>query len=359
MLFRSPPQADIQVWVKFMNSEDIDPMNAKVWAPLINKNADVFCDPSNPKDFKEFTFTVPQYYGLIPTTGTITSSNTSANVTGSGTLFTTELKTGWYINMLANSTFNESTRKIVNIANNTSLTLDLPFNGNYTTNSYFIVPPPSTAYLSTNTSVQLSGQVNTSSTNNTVTGFYSAITANTTVINNTADSIAITSANTYYTAGDRVFYYVPAGNTAVGGLTGNNWYYIQTSNSSAVKLSATSGGSAIDLTGATTNPGETHGLNKTNFILEIGAGSIININGDSQRVVSVTNATSLTVQKPWTNAASLATAYNVSPAGVTYLNNTNNLYSRFKQFQVKVILQSDDSSKIPIIDDLRALALQL
>ena len=143
------------------------------------------------------------------------------------------------------------------------------------------------------------------------------------------------------------------------GLTGNNWYYIQTSNSSAVKLSATSGGSAIDLTGATTNPGETHGLNKTNFILEIGAGSIININGDSQRVVSVTNATSLTVQKPWTNAASLATAYNVSPAGVTYLNNTNNLYSRFKQFQVKVILQSDDSSKIPIIDDLRALALQL
>lgn len=354
-----PPQSDIQVWIKFMNGEDIDPMNAKVWAPLINKNGDVYCDPSNINDFKEFTFTVPEYYGMIPANGTITCSNTDANVTGSGTLFSTELKTGWYINMLANTTFNETTRQIVNITNNTVITLDQPFNGNYTANAYFIVPPPSTPYLSTNTSYQLSGQVNTSSTNNVVTGFYSAINANTTVVNNSGDAILISNANTYYTAGDRVFYYVPAGNTAVGGLTGNNWYYIQASNSTAVKLATSSGGSAIDLTGLTTNPAEVHSLNKTNFILEIAAGSVININGDSQRVVSVTNAVSLTVQKPWTNASSLANAYNISPAGITYLNKSYNLYSKFKQFQIKIILQSDNSARIPIINDIRALALQL
>lgn len=354
-----PPQCDIQVWVKFMNGEDIDPMNAKIWAPLINKNVDIFCDPSNPGDFKEFTFTVPQYYGMLQTNGTITCTNSSSNVVGTGTAFTTDLKTGWYINMLANSTFNETTRQIVNITNNTVLTLDQPFNGNYTANAFFIVPPPSTPYLSTNTSYQLSGQVNTSSTNNVVTGFYSPITANTTVVNASGSSILISNANTYYTAGDRVFYYVPAGNTSIGGLTGNNWYYVQASNTTAVKLAASSGGPAISLTGATTNPGEVHALNKTNFTLEIGAGSTIYINGDSQKVVSVTNAVSLTVERPWANAATLAKAYNVSPAGVTYLNKTLNLYSTYKQFQIKIILQSDDSANIPIINDIRALALQL
>ena len=354
-----PPQADIQIWAKFMNSEDIDPMNNKIWTPLINKNSDIYCDPSNPTDFREFTFSVPEYYGMIPSNGTITSTNTSANIIGTSTLFTTELKTGWYINMLANSTFNETTRQIVNIANNTSLTLDQPFVGNYTTNAFFIVPPPSTPYLSTNTSYQLSGQVNTSSTNNVVTGFFSSITANTTVVNNSGDSILITNANTYYTVGDRIFYYVPAGNSAVGGLTGNNWYYIQTSNTTAVKLSTSSGGSAIDLTGATTNPGEVHSLNKTNFTLEISAGSTISIGQDSQRVVSVVNASSLIVERPWSVASSLANAYNISPAGITYLNKSYNLYSKFKQFQIKIILQSDDSSKIPMINDIRAIALQL
>jgi hypothetical protein len=296
---------------------------------------------------------------MIPANGTITCTNTSANITGTSTAFTTELKTGWYINMLANSTFNETTRQIVNIANNTALTLDQPFVGNYTANAFFIVPPPSTPYLSTNTSFQLSGQESTSTTTNIVTGFSNNITANTTVVNNAGDAILITAANTYYTAGDRVFYYVPAGNTAVGGLTGNNWYYIQASNTTAVKLAATSGGAAIDLTGTTTTPGEVHSLNKTNFTLEIAAGSTISINGDSQRVVSVTNAVSLTVEKPWTNASTLANAYNISASGVTYLNKSYNLYSKFKQFQIKIILQSNDSSKIPMINDIRALALQL
>lgn len=354
-----PPGSDIQVWVKFMNSEDVDPMTAKVWAPMINKSSGLFSDPSNLNDFKEFVFVVPPYYGLIPTNGAITTTNTSANVTGSGTLFETELKTGWYINMLANSTFNETSRKIVNIISNTSLVLDLPFDGNYTSNSYFIVSPPSTPYLSTNTSIQLSGQVYTYTTNNTITGFSNAIVANTTIVNNSGDSILITAANTYYNTGDRIFYAVPAGNTAIGGLSGNNWYYVVSSNTTAIKLGTSANSSAIDLTGLTTNPGETHYLQKTNFVLELGAGSIISINGDSQRVVSIANATSLTVQKPWSNTNSLANAYNVTPAGITYLDKSFNLFSTFKQFQIKIILQSDDSSKVPLIDDLRALALQL
>ena len=42
-----------------------------------------------------------------------------------------------------------------------------------------------------------------------------------------------------------------------------------------------------------------------------------------------------------------------------YLNSNSTLYTTFKQFQLKVIIQSNDSSKVPLLNDLTALALQL
>jgi len=98
--------------------------------------------------------------------------------------------------------------------------------------------------------------------NTSVLGNYTKnITANTAGVNATADVILLTSANNNFFVGDRVYYRVPTGNTAIGGLTGNNYYYISFSNSTAFALSATSGGANIDLTEArTTNPGETHNM---------------------------------------------------------------------------------------------------
>lgn len=85
-------------------------------------------------------------------------------------------------------------------------------------------------------------------------------TANTTKVNNTAETITITDANTIFAVGSRVFYRVPSGNTAVSNLTANTHYYVSFANSTVIALSSTLGGANVNLTAGTSNPGETHTL---------------------------------------------------------------------------------------------------
>jgi len=264
-----PPGTDIKVYGKFLNGDDTDPISNKTWTPLNNNVYDLYCDPSNPADYKEYTFSAYNYYNLVTTSGTITASNTSTTITGTGTLFGDENQIGYWINMQANSTFNESARQIVSITSNTSMTLNAPFNGNYTGQPYYIVVPPTTAYLSTSSNTLLTGTFTTSTTNNAIIG------------------------------------------------------------------------------------------SGTNFTGQLAAGNILAIDGDEQIIVSIANSTYLTVQTPWLTSNTGATGYSVSPAGLTYLNASGGSYTKFKQFQIKIILQSKDSTKIPIIDSVQALALQL
>lgn len=265
-----PINSSIQVWIKFLNKEDTRPIAQQTWTPMINDAINVYSDPSNPNDFRELKYTVGNYYSKIQRTGTITSSNTSNTISGTGTLFSTELQPGWFINMKTSSAgVQEQTRKIVSISNNTSAVLDNPFVGNYTGESYYLVSPPTTAWLSTNSVVQLTGNVSSYTTNNIIIG------------------------------------------------------------------------------------------NGTLFNTELRPGSVINIANDSQTVVSVTNSTYLTVGTPWSSNNSGVNAFSLTTPGITYLNEGLNLYTSFKQFQLKIILQSNDTSKVPILDDLRVLALQL
>lgn len=354
-----PPSSDIQVWVKFLNSGDSEPLSSKTWTPLKNNNVSLFCDPANDEDFKDFTFTVPYSYPLIPTTGTITCNSSCTAIVGSSTLFNTEVGPGWYINMAANSTNTETSRKIVSITDNTHLTLDSAFGANYTANAYYIVPPPTAAWLSQDSRTRADGLVSTSTTNNVVTGYSVGFVANTTVINNTNDTIALTNANTYFNPNDKIYYHVPAGNTAIGGLTGNTWYYVKTSNTTTVTLTDTVGGSLINITGATTNPGQTHTFVSTNFTYWYQPGSIINVGGDNQVVVSVANNTYLTVGAPWTSNNTNQPVYLGTSAGLTYENSSGAIYSKYKKFQIKIILQSNDTSKVPLLNNLRALSMQL
>lgn len=97
----------------------------------------------------------------------------------------------------------------------------------------------------------------------------------------------------------------------------------------------------------------------TLFTTQLAPGSVISVNGDQQTVVSIANSTLLTVGTPWSSSVSGANASVVVNPGLSYYNSSRNLYTSFRQFQIKVILKSNDSSKVPIIDDLRALALQL
>jgi hypothetical protein len=85
------------------------------------------------------------------------------------------------------------------------------------------------------------------------------VTANTAGVIAATDFILLATANSKFLAGDRLYYGVPASNTAIGGLTGNTYYYVAFANTTGVVLTATSGGANIDITEArTTATGEVH-----------------------------------------------------------------------------------------------------
>jgi hypothetical protein len=101
------------------------------------------------------------------------------------------------------------------------------------------------------------------------------ITANTTGFSNTDNVILVSTANSLFQAGDRLFYTVPTGNTPIAPLTGNAFYYVSFANTTALALSATSGGANIDITDdRTDDPGETHtftGDTATGYVVVGGA----------------------------------------------------------------------------------------
>ena len=85
------------------------------------------------------------------------------------------------------------------------------------------------------------------------------ITANSTGFSNTTDTIAVTSANSRFQVGDRLYYAVPATNTAILPLTANSYYYVSFANTTRIALSLTPSGANIDLTDTRiTATGETH-----------------------------------------------------------------------------------------------------
>lgn len=86
------------------------------------------------------------------------------------------------------------------------------------------------------------------------------ITANTTGVNNAADVIILTNANSLFQAGDRLFYGVPTGNTAIPNLTSNTFYYVSFANTTSLALSTTKSGSNVDLNTAVVVAGQSHTL---------------------------------------------------------------------------------------------------
>lgn len=81
---------------------------------------------------------------------------------------------------------------------------------------------------------------------------FSGNSTNVTVGNSTVNGfITLGATNTALWAnGDALTYLVAASNTAVGGLSNNSTYYVLVANSTAIQLSATKGGAAINLASA-------------------------------------------------------------------------------------------------------------
>lgn len=265
-----PINSDVEVWVKFLNSEDTESISQKTWTPLYNIGHGLYSDPSNPADMKEYVYNVPSYYAPVITSGTVTVSGTT--VTGTGTAFLSELQPGWFVTFLVPATagYVEQKRKIVSIAGDSSLTVASAFVGTYTSATrMYLAPPPTTAWVGKDDRTQLTGTVSTYTTNNAIIG------------------------------------------------------------------------------------------SGTSFTTSLSVGSIISVGQDQQVVVSIANNTLLNVGTPWSSNNSSANGYVVSKPGLSYYNNATNFFTSYKQFQIKIVLKSNDTSKVPIIDDLRALAMQM
>jgi hypothetical protein len=99
--------------------------------------------------------------------------------------------------------------------------------------------------------------------------------ANGTVAGASNSSFIITSANSKFLAGDRLYYGVGTANTPIAPLTGNTYYYVSFANSTVIKLAATAGGSNITITDTrTTGAQETHtftGDTATGYLIVSGA----------------------------------------------------------------------------------------
>ena len=125
------------------------------------------------------------------------------------------------------------------------------------------------------------------------------ITANTTGVNQAANSILIASASSIFTADQEVYYSVPPGGTPIAGLTANTYYFVKTVSSTAITLSSTKGGAEIDITDFRVDP----------------IAQIHTIGGE--------------------------------------------VYETYKQYSIKIGLMGTDTSNPPRVGDLRAIALQL
>jgi hypothetical protein len=84
--------------------------------------------------------------------------------------------------------------------------------------------------------------------------------ANTTGVSNTADVLLLTTANSRFQAGDRLFYGVPTGNTAIPSLVGNAFYFVTFANTTSLALSTTLNGPNVDIATTVAVAGETHTL---------------------------------------------------------------------------------------------------
>lgn len=73
------------------------------------------------------------------------------------------------------------------------------------------------------------------------------ITANSTGFSNTTDTLVVSTANSKWQVGDRLYYGVPTANTPIAPLTGNSYYYVSFANTSRIAVSATAGGPNIDI----------------------------------------------------------------------------------------------------------------
>jgi hypothetical protein len=287
-----PVETNVEVYAKFLNNEDPQPFDDKVWTKLqyANNSNFIYSSQTNTSDFKEYLFTVP------------------------------------IVNSVPYAAFANSGFDIYN-----------PFPGG----------------------------ISIESSNTAISAKKHNFNANTQV-NNTNDTITITDANTYFRVGDQVLYSVDSGNTAITGLISGISYFISYANASHIALSQTRDGANVDI-GASTTSETGHNITGTFFLEDITVGQLIRIEADDyfaiRTVTSIANNTYLTVDKglEQTNTAAVYYIYPDSPDDgiVEYTNSEGSRFVGFKEFAIKIVLLSNNAVRVPKLQDVRAIALQM
>ncbi len=62
-----PSGTDVQVYVKFLNAEDADPFNDKLWTLLDVDAPSVYTSSFDPNEYREYMYTVPTAVPAVPT----------------------------------------------------------------------------------------------------------------------------------------------------------------------------------------------------------------------------------------------------------------------------------------------------
>jgi len=141
------------------------------------------------------------------------------------------------------------------------------------------------------------------------------ITANTVGVVAATDFIKITSANSHFRRGDKVYYEVPLSNTAITPLSGNAYYYIAFANTTGVVLSTTRGGANIEITFAnTTANAEIHTLASTPIIDFKSSNTNLTVNLSQ---IQLTNSVSYFVVNTTPNSVKLSLTLGGSPINIT------------------------------------------
>ena len=311
-----PANTDITVFVKFLNGDDSETIDNKYWTQLEQTTpAAVISSRIDRNDYKEFEYTVP--VGVTPNTGYLSVSvNTNTGVsntddtiaiTNASSIFSTNnliLYRGDSLGNVVNNNF-----YFISSSNNTTVRLSNTIGGAVTD-------------ITSNTTGTGTGRLFlvTTPTVNDVNGYFSVAINTNTGVSNTADTIAVTAANTYFAPGDLVLYRgdLTIGNTTTG-VVNNNFYHIVSSNSTTVQLSSNFNGTVANLVSNTTGTG-----------------------------------TGILYLIPFT-------AYNDAAGSnaVSYFTRDGGLFHGFKTFAVKIVMTSEEGSHlVPRVADMRAIALQ-
>jgi hypothetical protein len=148
-----PQGTIINVYGKFLSASDPDPFDSKDWTLLLQdpNNVNVFSDPVNLNDIKEYKYSIPTSPFSTAKAGTITTSSSSNTVSGINTTFTTSLMINDLVKIYSDSTKSTfQVSKVTAIANNTSMSIDNNSSFTTTAGSYERVDYPSTGFINTN-----------------------------------------------------------------------------------------------------------------------------------------------------------------------------------------------------------------